>query len=145
MSVSGLERTARIDNPENIAIRALGFLSVRRPLFDRFLQSSGVPYAAFTQRPIANDLAVAVLDFLVADEIALLEFTERTDISVEAIYATRRMFLAREEAAGDQRTGAGLASITPIFDAVREPPAVEAGWAAHARRLPQVSGSKPSV
>jgi hypothetical protein len=143
MSVSGLERTARIENPETVAIRALGFLSVRRPLFDRFLQTSGVPYVLFARRPIASELAIAVLDFLVADEIALIEFTERTDIAVEAIYATRRMFTVREDAA--QRDGVTLASITPIFDAVREPAVVEAGWATHARRLPQVSGSKPSV
>ncbi len=145
MSVSGLERTARIDNPENLAIRALGFLSVRRPLLDHFIQSRGVPFVAFAQRPISNELAVAVLDFLVADETALREFIERTDIAVEALYAARRLFAAREDPDNDQRGGGVPASTIRIFDAVCEPPVVEAGWATHARRLPQVSGGKPDI
>lgn len=145
MTVSGLERTARVEIPESIAVRVLGFLSLRRPLFDRFLQSSGVPIASFARRPISDDLALAVLDFLVADDGALLEFTERTDIMVEEIYSARRVFMAREDGSADPRDTTVLASITRIFDAAREPPAVEAGWATHARRLPQASGSKPGA
>lgn len=143
--MSGLERPARTENPENVAMRGLGFLSMRGPLFERFLKTGNLPTGAFARRPISDELALAVLDFLIADEVTLLDFVMRTDITVEAVYFARRVFMAREDGATDPRDTLALASVTRIFDAVREPPAVEAGWATHARRLPQVSGGKSGV
>ena len=76
--------------PEMIALRALGFLADQHVRFVRFVESTGLSYRAFGQYPIGEDLMVAVLDYLVTNEDALMEFAARADIRPEAAYEARR-------------------------------------------------------
>ncbi len=92
-------RTRDSQNLELIAVRVLGFLCERPTMLDRFLSANGLPGSALSQRPIASKLARAALDFLVADEGALIEFSRRTAISVEATYRARQLFVGRDDRA----------------------------------------------
>jgi len=87
-------RPARGLNPDyarNIAVRAVGFLANDLARLDRFLARVGAPQVEFWRRPDAANQLASVLDFLIADESALLDFSRAADITVETVYEARRV------------------------------------------------------
>jgi len=82
--------SAYSDHPENLALRALGFFGTgRRAELDRYLESSGLDGEVRTP-PVRREVLSAVLDFLVANEAALILFAHAIDLPPEAAYEARR-------------------------------------------------------
>jgi hypothetical protein len=81
-----------LDSPEELALRAAGFVIGNRPALDCFLAEAGLSAAELSRRPLEPRHLAAVLDFLIAHETVLLEFARRVDLPPEAAYEARRMF-----------------------------------------------------
>jgi hypothetical protein len=84
--------TATLDNPEVIALRALGFVSSDRDQLNRLLLHTGMTRTDLTQQPIAQRHLAAILDFLLSNETTLLKFSRAVDLPPEAAYEARRLF-----------------------------------------------------
>src|SRR5215469_7730538 len=80
-----------MDNPEAVAIRALGFIASRHNELDRFLSRTGLSSAELTRRPANPRYLTAILDFLIRDETTLQEFARAVDLPPEAAYEARRL------------------------------------------------------
>src|SRR5215469_11443469 len=80
-----------MDNPEAVAIRALGFIASRHNELDRFLSGTGLSSAELTRRPANPRYLTAILDFLIRDETTLQEFARAVDLPPEAAYEARRL------------------------------------------------------
>jgi hypothetical protein len=76
--------------PEAVALRALGYFNHRTDL-DSFLASAGLD-GEIRQPPVRREVLAKVLDFLVANEAALIQFSQAVDLPPEAAYEARRMF-----------------------------------------------------
>ena len=79
------------DYPEALALRALGFFGNGRAELDRYLERSGLRGEVRTP-PVRREVLSAVLDFLVANEAALILFAHAVDLPPEAAYEARRKF-----------------------------------------------------
>jgi hypothetical protein len=87
-----MPHSAYTDYPEALALRALGFFgNGRRVELDRYLESSGLRGEVRTP-PVRREVLSAVLDFLVANEAALILFAHAVDLPPEAAYEARRKF-----------------------------------------------------
>jgi hypothetical protein len=84
--------TERLTSPEAVAIRALGFMANRRREMDEFLAKTGLSRADLKRRPAEPEHLAAVLDFLIAHESMLLDFSRAVDLPPEAAYEARRLF-----------------------------------------------------
>ena len=78
------------DYPEAVALRALGYVNHRAEL-DAFLARSGLA-GELRQPPVRREVLSAVLDFLVGNEAALVQFSHAVDLPPEAAYEARRKF-----------------------------------------------------
>jgi len=78
------------DYPEAVALRALGYFHHRAEL-DRFLASAGID-GEVRQPPVRRDVLAKVLDFLLENEAALIQFSHAVDLPPEAAYEARRRF-----------------------------------------------------
>lgn len=78
------------DYPEAVALRALGFFRHRTEL-DRFLASAGLD-GEVRRPPIRREVLAKVLDFLLENEAALIQFSHAVDLPPEAAYEARRQF-----------------------------------------------------
>lgn len=83
-------RRSYTDNPEILALRALGFFGDGRRELDRYLEREGLGGEVRTP-PVRREVLSAVLDFLVANEQALILFTHAVDLPPEAAYEARRL------------------------------------------------------
>lgn len=86
-----MQRNAILDNPEAVAMRALGFIASHHRQLDRFLSRTGLSQAELTRRPANPRHLTAILDFLITDETALQEFARTVDLPPEAAYEARRL------------------------------------------------------
>ena len=86
-----MRQNSILDNPESVAIRALGFVASRRHELDRFLLRTGLSPADLKSRPANPHHLTAILDFLITDETALQEFARTVDLPPEAAYEARRL------------------------------------------------------
>ena len=84
--------TVVADHPEALALRAFGFVQSRRRERERFLAGTGLSEADLGRRPVHREHLAAILDFLIADEAALLDFARTIDLPPEAAYEARRLF-----------------------------------------------------
>src|SRR5712692_10507648 len=83
---------AAADHAEAVALRAFGFVQSRRIERERFLARTGFSEAELGRRPIQLEHLTAILDFLIANEAALLDFARTADLPPEAAYEARRLF-----------------------------------------------------
>jgi len=90
MATSGFERYSALNNPQTVAVRALGFLAGNRPEFDRFLSGTGLSRDDLDHRPIPGEHLAAILDFLIMNEPTLLRFSRVIELPPEAAYEARR-------------------------------------------------------
>ena len=86
-----MQRNAILDNPEAVAIRALGFIASRHNELGRFLSRTGFSSAELQRRPANPRYLTAILDFLITDETTLQEFARTVDLPPEAAYEARRL------------------------------------------------------
>lgn len=86
-----MQRNAILDNPEAVAMRALGFIASRHKQLDRFLSRTGLSSADLNRRPANPRYLTAILDFLIKDETTLQEFARAVDLPPEAAYEARRL------------------------------------------------------
>jgi hypothetical protein len=85
-------QTSYRDYPETLALRALGFFgNGRRGELDHYLEREGLKGEIRTP-PVRREVLSAVLDFLVANEAALVMFAHAVDLPPEAAYEARRRF-----------------------------------------------------
>ena len=68
------------ERAEITALQALGFLAADEDRLARFLAASGIDAAALREQAGSRDLAVAILDFMLSDEVLLLEFCDHESI-----------------------------------------------------------------
>ena len=78
-------------NPEALALRAFGFIGARASERENFLSRSGLSPADLVRRPVNPEHLVAALDFLIANETALLAFAAALDLTPDAAYEARRL------------------------------------------------------
>jgi len=78
------------DYPEAVALRALGYFHHRADL-DRFLARSGLE-GELREPPVRREVLAKVLDFLLENEAALIQFSHAVDLPPEAAYEARRRF-----------------------------------------------------
>ena len=62
------------EQAEVTALQALAFLAADEDRLARFLAASGTDAATLRDQAGSRDLAVAILDFMLSDEVLLLEF-----------------------------------------------------------------------
>ncbi|HTY69747.1 MAG TPA: DUF3572 family protein [Alphaproteobacteria bacterium] len=86
-----MQRNAILDNPEAVAIRALGFIASRSNELGRFLSRTGLSSAELNRKPANPRYLTAILDFLITDETTLQEFARTVDLPPEAAYEARRL------------------------------------------------------
>lgn len=86
------------EQPETVALRALGFVASDQSELQRFLTRSGLTAGDLERQPIDRRHLSAVLDFLLADETMLTRFTRAVDLPAEAAYEARRLFNHRTAA-----------------------------------------------
>jgi uncharacterized protein DUF3572 len=86
-----VQRNAILDNPEAVAMRALGFIASRHNELGRFLLHTGLSRAELHRRPANPRYLTAILDFLITDERTLQEFARTVDLPPEAAYEARRL------------------------------------------------------
>src|ERR1700674_2707462 len=91
-------RSAAPVHAEMVAPRALGYLTGHNRAFDALRIKAGVSDDDVRRCPLGLELMVMTLDFLLANEPALLAFSEPADLPPETIYDARRS-LARQAAA----------------------------------------------
>ncbi len=73
------------EQAEILAVRALGYLAEHRERMEDFIQLTGVAVGDLRDHASDQDYLGAVLDFLLADERALLEFTARVGVAPECL------------------------------------------------------------
>ena len=73
-----------------LAVRALGFIAEHQDRMEGFIHMTGVAVGDLRDHASDLDYLGAVLDYLLADEKCLLEFTERIGVTPELPYAARR-------------------------------------------------------
>lgn len=95
MTTSAFERYSALNNPQTVAVRALGFLASNRPEFDRFLSHAGLSRDDLDRYPISRKYLTAILDFLIMNEPVLLGFSRIVGLPPEAAYEARRKLLPR--------------------------------------------------
>lgn len=78
------------EEAEILAVRALGILAEHRERVEGFIRMTGVAIDDLKDHMSDPGYLGAVLDYLLADERYLLEFTERVGIAPELPYAARR-------------------------------------------------------
>jgi len=83
--------TFAVANSEALALRAFGFIGARPSEREDFLSRSGLSPADLTRRPVRPEHLVAALDFLIANEAALLAFAAVLDLTPDAAYEARRL------------------------------------------------------
>jgi uncharacterized protein DUF3572 len=85
-------------NPEALALRAFGFIGGRPSEREDFLSRCGLSAADLARRPVRPEHLVAALDFLIANEPALLAFAAVLDLTPDAAYEARRLVRGRSSA-----------------------------------------------
>ena len=83
------------ENAEILALEGLGWLAGEQDGIQRFLDQSGIDPATLRQAAGSPGMAVAVLDFLLANEELLLRFCESASV------APRELHLARHRLGGE--------------------------------------------
>jgi hypothetical protein len=76
-------------DPETVAISALGFLASDAEQLDRFLGLTGLEAGEIRAAAASPGFLVAVLDYVMEDERLLLAFASETDLSPESVPAAR--------------------------------------------------------
>ncbi len=99
MATSGSERYSALNNPQTLAVRALGFIASNGSEFDRFLSHTGLSRDDLDHYPISRKHLTAILDFLIMNETALLGFSRVVGLPPDAAYEARRKLAPRGAAA----------------------------------------------
>jgi hypothetical protein len=82
-------------NSEALALRAFGFIGGHPSERENFLSRCGLSPADLARRPVRPEHLVAALDFLIANEPALLAFAAVLELTPEAAYEARRLVRGR--------------------------------------------------
>lgn len=77
-------------NAEAIAIEALGFVANDPALLPRFLSMSGIEASSIRLAAREPGFLAGVLDFVLAHEPTLMQFSQSAGIAPQAIAAARR-------------------------------------------------------
>ena len=77
------------EQAETLGLQALGWLVGQEELADAFLGSTGVSAEELRSRAADPEFLGFVLDFLLADEAALLAFCEQIDIQPDRPFRAR--------------------------------------------------------
>jgi hypothetical protein len=78
-----------LENAEILALTGLEWLAGDQDSIQRFLDQSGIDADALRQAAGSPEMAVAVLDFLLANEDMLLRFCESATISPKELHLAR--------------------------------------------------------
>jgi hypothetical protein len=78
-----------LENAEILALEGLGWLAGDQDGIQRFLDQSGIDAGTLRQAADSPGMAVAVLDFLLANEDLLLGFCESASISPKELHLAR--------------------------------------------------------
>jgi hypothetical protein len=104
MASYGSQAFAGADEPELLAIRALGFVTSARSGLRRLAQQSQIAESELMRRPIAAEHLAPILDFVIKDEALLDAFAGAVGVPLESVYEARRLL----------RPAAGFAGATVI-------------------------------
>ncbi len=77
---SGTTQPLSQESAELLGVRALGWIAARRDLADRFLAAAGASAEEMRARAADPEFLGFVLDFLLADEEALLAFAREAGV-----------------------------------------------------------------
>jgi|SRR5690349_657381 len=89
------DRPFALANSEALALRAFGFIGGHPSERENFLSRCGLSSADLARRPVRPEHLVAALDFLIANEPALLAFAAVLELTPEAAYEARRLVRGR--------------------------------------------------
>lgn len=120
-----IDGIAMFDRAEAVALRALGYLINSRSELNRFLSTSGLKASDLARQPACPEHLAAVLDYFIASEPLLLEFSRIVEVLPEAAYEARRMYGRGIRAWGGAAGQARLADDTLVRN--RRRPAFSAG------------------
>ena len=79
------------ENAEQIAIQALGFVASDPNLLPRFLALTGIEPSAIRQAAGQPGFLAGVLDFILAHEPTLMQFSEASGVAAESVLLARRL------------------------------------------------------
>ncbi len=85
-----MARITQTQSAEILGLQALGWLAGDQDALERFMNASGLDLAGLRAAAAQPETAIAVLDFLLANEPLLLGFCEATETRPEAIHAALR-------------------------------------------------------
>jgi len=74
---------------ETVALQALGWLAADADRFSAFLASTGLDPVELRARATDPEMLASVLDFLLADETAVLAFADGTGLAPDAALRAR--------------------------------------------------------
>jgi Protein of unknown function (DUF3572) len=84
-----MNRPESLENAEILALTGLEWLAGDQDSIQRFLDQSGTDAATLRQAAGSSEMAVAILDFLLANEDLLLRFCESASISPKELHLAR--------------------------------------------------------
>ena len=77
------------EKAEILALEALGWLAAEPDAIGRLMEQSGTDAPSLRQSAGTPEMAVAVLDFLLADDALLLRFCDHADVTPRDIHLAR--------------------------------------------------------
>lgn len=93
-----LQRPSSSPDPEEIALRALGFLAADEERLEHFLGVTGLGPDTIRESATQPGFLAAVLDYLASDEALLLTFAANNRLDPGAIAAARQQLAGTGEA-----------------------------------------------
>ena len=84
------------ENAEILALEALGWLAGQKDGLQRFLSQSGIEASDLRDGAGSREMAIAVLDFLLAHEDLLLGFCESASVEPKNVHRARHAFGQQE-------------------------------------------------
>jgi len=85
-----MHRSRETQSAEILGLQALGWLAADPDALERFMNASGLDQAGLREAAGQPETAIAILDFLLANEPLLLGFCEAAETRPEAIHAALR-------------------------------------------------------
>jgi hypothetical protein len=79
------------ENAEILALQGLGWLAGDETGMERFLAASGMDAESLRAAAGTSDMAVALLDFLLANEDLLIRFCEESETAVKRVHMARHV------------------------------------------------------
>jgi hypothetical protein len=90
MAAEEMNRTSGAKTAEAVAIEALAFVANDPALLPRFLSMTGIEASAIRRAAMEPGFLAGVLDFIIAHEPTLMQFSEASGIAPQAVANARR-------------------------------------------------------